>query len=76
MPTSYTQNQLDAIEEAISSGAMTVSYTDGQGSSKSVTYRSLNDMIKIRDIIRRALGQVPTRTARIYPTLGKGLSGE
>lgn len=46
-----TEQHLDAIEEAIASGATRVTY-DG----KSVDYRSLAEMISIRDALRRDLG--------------------
>lgn len=51
------QKQLDAIELAIYSGTTRVSY-DG----KSVEYRSLAEMERVRDGLRRQLGiAVPAR---------------
>ncbi|HWJ72585.1 MAG TPA: hypothetical protein VNX29_05390 [Kaistia sp.] len=51
------QRRLLAIEEAIDSGALRVSY-DG----KAVDYRSLAEMRSVRDALRRQLGlTVPTR---------------
>lgn len=47
----FTQAQLDAIEEAIVSGTTSVSYE-----GKSVTYRTLDEMLRVRAIIRTALG--------------------
>jgi len=47
----FTVDQLDALEEAIASGSLVVKYAD-----KSRTYRSLDDLLKLRAIIRRALG--------------------
>lgn len=47
----FSQAQLDAIEDAITSGSTSVSYE-----GKSVTYRSLDEMLRIRAIIRSALG--------------------
>jgi hypothetical protein len=67
----FTQTQLDAIEEAIAAGALTVKYAD-----KEVTYRSLNEMLRVRDMISRKLGNKIAGAGRVYPTLGKGLSGE
>jgi hypothetical protein len=49
----FTQAQLDAIEEGIAAGTTSVSYE-----GKSVTYRSLDDMLRVRAIIRSALGLV------------------
>jgi hypothetical protein len=45
----FTLAQLDAIEEGIAAGTTSVSYE-----GKSVTYRSLDEMLCIRSIIRRA----------------------
>lgn len=56
----YTITQLAALEQAIASGARSVSY-DG----KSVTYNSLSEMRKIRDEMRLELGLVePGRGVR------------
>lgn len=49
----FTQIQLDAIEGAIAAGSTSVSYE-----GKSVTYRSLDEMLRIRSIIRNALGLI------------------
>lgn len=47
----FTQAQLDAIETGIASGTTRVAYE-----GKSVEYRDLDQMLRIRSIIRRALG--------------------
>lgn len=47
----WTQSDLEVIESAIKEGALTVKYAD-----KQVTYRSLEEMLKIRDLIRNDLG--------------------
>ena len=47
----WTNDDLTAIETAIKSGQLTVSYRD-----RSVTYRSLDDLLKIRALIRSDLG--------------------
>lgn len=47
----FSQAQLDAIEEAIAAGTTSVSYE-----GKSVVYRDLDAMLRIRAIIRNALG--------------------
>lgn len=67
----FTQTQLDALEEAIASGAKRVKYGD-----KEVEYPSLNEMMRLRDMMRRALGLTSSSAGRIYPTVKKGLSGE
>lgn len=53
----YTQIQLDAIEAAIAEGTLKVEYGD-----KKVEYRSLNEMIRIRDIIKASLNPGSRRT--------------
>ena len=67
----FTQTQLDALEEAIASGAMRVKYAD-----KEVEYRSMSDMLRLRDVMRRALGLATSASGRIYAETSKGLSGE
>lgn len=49
--SSFTQDQLTALEGAIAEGALRVKYSD-----KEVEYRSLEEMLKIRDMMRNALG--------------------
>lgn len=63
----YSQTDLDAIEKAIASGALKVKYAD-----KEVNYRSLDEMLKIRDQIRRALGKT-SLSGSLTPTFTKGL---
>lgn len=64
----FTQAQLDALEAAIAEGSLIVKYAD-----KSVQYRSLDEMIRIRELIRQALGQSSGSASRIYPVVSKGL---
>lgn len=64
----YTQQQLDALEAAIGDGASVVKYSD-----KTVEYRSLADMMKIRDMMRADLGLSAAETTFVYPTFSKGL---
>lgn len=56
----HTQEDLDAITQAIATGARKVRYADG----RETEFRSLADMRSIRDEIAAALGQVeaPLRT--------------
>lgn len=51
--TSFTSAQLEALEKAIAEGAQRVKYQD-----KEVEYRSLEEMMAIRDAMRRDLGIV------------------
>ena len=65
----YTQSQLDALEKALAEGAETVKYQD-----KLVTYRSLDDMLKIRDMMRNELGlNANSDGGVLYPSFSKGL---
>jgi hypothetical protein len=63
----FSQAQLDAIEEGIASGTTRVSY-DG----KSVEYRSLDEMLRIRGIIRRALGLDPAGSNTVLVAHDRG----
>lgn len=62
--SSFTQAQLDALESAIADGALKVKYSD-----KEVEYRSLEEMLKIRDTMRNDLG------LNKVSSCGKGLFG-
>ena len=66
--TSWTQQHLDDLEAAIAEGALEVRYQD-----RTVVYRSLNDMLKTRDLIRQALGHVDRKGTRILTKFDKGL---
>ena len=68
MPTSYVEADLTNVENAIKSGVLTVRFSDG----KSVTYRSLDELLKIRDDIQKGLGTAP-KTQRIFPKFSKGI---
>jgi|GEM_PF-4409143 len=48
--------RLAALKEAISSGALRVKYAD-----RDVTYRSLDEMIRIRDELESQVNTVPPR---------------
>jgi hypothetical protein len=63
----YLQADLDAIEAAIKSGALKVKYQD-----KEVTYRSMDELMRIRDLMRKDLG-LSNSTPRIFTKFGKGL---
>lgn len=53
----YTQADLDAINKAIKNGVTEVKYI-GPGGEKTVKYRSLDEMLRVRQIIREDLGLV------------------
>jgi len=54
--TRYTQTDLDALNDAIATGARRVSY-NGQ----TVEYRDLSEMREVRDEMERQLGIVTTK---------------
>ena len=51
----WTTTQLEALERAIAAGTRSVEYVDN-GRSNRVEYRSLTEMMALRDQIRRDLG--------------------
>ena len=69
MSANYTAEDLAAIEDAIAKGIKSVKYTD-----KEIVYRSLDEMLKVRDLIRQCLGLStnPRGTRRVAKT-SKGL---
>jgi roadblock/LC7 domain-containing protein len=58
----FTQTQLDALDGAIAAGVLTVRTADG----KLVTYQSMGDMLKARDLIASSLA-AQSGSARAYP---------
>lgn len=70
--SSYTLENLEALEQAIATGASIVTYSTSAGGTKSVTYRTLSDMLRIRDLMRKALGLASSATS-VHPSFSKGL---
>jgi hypothetical protein len=66
----FTQAQLDAIEAGIASGVTTVSYE-----GKSTSFRSLDEMLRVRSIIRIALGLAPANGATVLTAHDRGFGG-
>lgn len=64
---SWTQSDLTAIETAIASGMLSVSIA-----GRTVTYRSMADLERARDLIRQSLGSTVNRDRRYFEH-GKGL---
>lgn len=62
----WTKDDLDTIEIAIAGGVLKIEYND-----REVTYRSMNDLIKARELIRRSLG-LTKRGSRILVENKKG----
>lgn len=68
-----TQAELDALNEAIRTGAQSVTYSTPGGSSRSVTYRTFREMIRTRDDLERELNQGSTRIRRGRAKFSRGL---
>lgn len=61
------EEQLNALEQAIATGANRIKYSD-----KEITYNSLDDMIRARDFLLKQLGR-STGKRRTNPPFCKGL---
>jgi hypothetical protein len=61
-----TKDNLDKLDAAIASGVRSVSFGD-----KSITFHSVDEMIKLRSQIARALGLTEPKR-RYYPQVSKG----
>jgi hypothetical protein len=67
----YTTDQYSQLSAAIAQGALTVKYAD-----KEVTYRSLDDMLRIQRLMEKDLGIGQSkRPTRRYAQFTKGLNG-
>ena len=66
--TNFTLEMLAALEKAIASGTQQVMYGD-----KLVMYKTLEEMLKARDLMRKELGLVEGRRKIIRPEFSKGL---
>ncbi len=64
---SWTQGQLDALNAAIAEGVLTVKYRD-----RTVTYRSLEEMLRLQDRMQRALGLTSANGGRKLFSFRKG----
>lgn len=67
----YTQNDLETLRKAMTSGMLRVKFSTPGGADRDVTYRTLSEMKEVERDIMRALGQAPAQ--RVYPTFGSGL---
>lgn len=66
----FTQTQLDALDNAIAMGVLSVMY-----GNKTVQYRSVDDMIKTRNLMYNSLNPSAknTNNRRKYGEFNKGL---
>jgi hypothetical protein len=68
--SSWTPGQLVALETAIASGAKTISYE-----GKQITYASLDEMLRIRNIIQVALGLIARPSSTVLVAHSRGYPG-
>lgn len=66
--SAWTTDDLAILEKAIAQGTLRVQYAD-----KLIEYRSLNDMLRTLDLIRKDLGIVSKNAGRKYAEHSKGL---
>lgn len=64
----FKQSDLDAINEAIASGALRVKYD-----TKEIFYRSTSEMLIARRLIMTELGLITGQAGRIRPLYSNGL---
>ena len=64
----FTQAQLDALEASITQGTTKVKYQD-----REVTYRTLDEMIRLRNLMRAELGLSSGKITAIKPYFDQGL---
>ena len=65
--SNFTLKQLEALEQSIAEGALRVEYN-----GKVIVYRSLSEMIAVRDLIRKELG-LSAKSARLKAEFSKGI---
>lgn len=64
----FTSEDLEEIKKAIGSGALTVKFAD-----KTVTYRSMPEMIQAKNYIEQELGVQPNQLFRTVMRPWKGI---
>lgn len=68
----FTTAQLASLEKAIAQGARRVRYQTEDG-ERQVDYQSLDQMLRVRRIMRKALGLSTGRGRSSYASFNKGL---
>jgi hypothetical protein len=63
----FTQENYRQLCDAIATGALEVQFAD-----RKVTYRSLNEMLKIKSVMEKSLG-LNKKSTNLYPVCSKGL---
>jgi hypothetical protein len=72
----FSETQLTALESAIAQGALTVSYRGAGGEQRTITYHSMTEMLRLRDMLRSELGVAAPSISRgriINLATGRGL---
>lgn len=64
----FTQSQLDALEASLSLGSTKVKYQD-----REVEYRSLDEMMRLRNLMRTEMGLSPGQIKKVNPYFDQGL---
>lgn len=64
----FTQQDYQALSRSIASGTLSVRYAD-----RTVQYRSLDEMLRIRNMMALELG-IATRPNRVLASFDKGLA--
>lgn len=66
--SAWTIDDVSTLEKAIAQGALRVKYAD-----KEIEYRSLNEMLRALDIMRKDLGISSKNGGRKYADFSKGI---
>jgi hypothetical protein len=66
--SAWTTDDLATLEKAIAQGALRVKYGD-----KEVEYRSLSEMMRLVDLMRKDLGIASQNSGRKFAEFSKGL---
>ncbi len=66
--SAWTTDDLEKLEKAIAQGTLRVQYAD-----KLIEYRTLSDMLRTRDLMRKDLGIITKNSGRKWAEHSKGL---
>lgn len=66
--SAWTTTDLETLEKAVAQGTLRVKYAD-----KEIEYRSLNEMLRLLDLMRKELGVAPKNGGRKFASFDKGL---
>lgn len=66
--SAWTLDDVATLEKAIAQGALRVKYAD-----KEIEYRSLSEMLRLLDVMRKDLGISSKNSGRKYADFSKGI---